>query len=51
MINLTYVINDENITVNESDKNIIIEEKRNGNRYTVTLRALSDLMLLRQQIH
>ena len=45
MINLTYVINDENITVNESDKNIIIEEKRNGNRYTVTLRALSDLML------
>ena len=45
MINLTYVINDNKITTNNSDDNIIIEEKRNGNRITVTLRALNDLML------
>ena len=45
MINLTYVINDEKITINESDQNVVIEEKRNGNRCTITLRALNDIML------
>ena len=42
MIKLTYVINDEKITIGESDNNIVIETKKVGNRTTVTLKALND---------
>ncbi len=49
MINLTYVINDEKITVKETDSNIVIEEKTVGNRTTITLRALNDLMLYKAE--
>ena len=45
MINLTYVINDEKITINKSDSNILIDIKEENNRFTVKLKALNDLML------
>ncbi len=49
MIKLTYVINDEKITIGESDNNIVIETKKVGNRTTVTLKALNDLMLYKAE--
>ena len=45
MINLKYYIEGNLCSVKTSDANIVIEERRNGNRRTVTVKAFQDIVL------
>ena len=45
MINLKYYIKGNLCSVKTSDANIVIEERRNGNRRTVTVKAFQDIVL------
>ena len=45
LVNITYLLNEQKININNSDNNLLIEENITNNRITIKVKALTDLSL------
>ena len=45
MINITYIIDNKKVNINDSDSNLVIETFKENNRETIKVKALNDLVL------